>query len=109
MGRIVAILAVVALKWWRKAADQGLAISQYNLGCMYQNGQGVPKNDAGAVKWWHKAAEQGHARAQLRLGIMYYYGQGVPKNDAEAVKLWHKAAEQGLEEAKPWLEKLEAK
>ena len=31
-----------AVKWYRKAADQGVAKAQYNLGLMYEYGRGVP-------------------------------------------------------------------
>ena len=77
------------------AAKQGNAVAQYNLGVMYDNGMGVPENDAEAVKWYRKAADQGDADAQYNLGLMYRNGQGVPKNDAEAVKWYRKAADQG--------------
>ncbi len=33
-------------------AEQGEAFAQYNLGVMYENGVGVPENDADAVKWF---------------------------------------------------------
>ena len=52
-------------------ANQGAAYAQYNLGVMYDNGMGVPENDAEAVKWYRKAADQGYAEAQSNLGIMY--------------------------------------
>lgn len=32
-----------AFKWYSKAANQGYAVAQYNLGVMYENGSGVPK------------------------------------------------------------------
>ena len=80
-------------------ADQGIAYAQNNLGFMYDNGEGVPENDAEAVKWFRKAAEQGYAAAQFNLGIMYDNGEGVPENDAEAVKWYRKAADQGLANA----------
>ena len=63
---------------------------------MYDNGRGVPENDAEAVKWFWIAAEQGFARAQHNLGSRYNNGRGVPKNDAEAVKWYRLAAEQGF-------------
>ena len=62
---------------------------------MYDNGEGVPENDAEAVKWYRKAADQGYAKAQSNLGVMYDNGEGVPENDAEAVKWYRKAADQG--------------
>jgi uncharacterized protein len=81
----------------KAAAEQGDAVAQYNLGVMYEKGEGVPENDAEAVKWYRKAADQGNADAQLILGYMYEKGKGVPENDAEAVKWYRKAAEQGSE------------
>ena len=78
-------------------ADQGDVNAQFNLGSMYEKGEGVPENDAEAVKWYRKAADQGNADAQLILGYMYEQGKGVPENDAEAVKWYRKAAEQGSE------------
>jgi TPR repeat protein len=56
-----------ALKWFRKGAEQGFALAQYNLGVMYHNGQGVAQNHEEAVKWYRKAAEQGYADAQKAL------------------------------------------
>jgi TPR repeat protein len=61
-----------------------MAAAQYNLGIMYRNGRGVPKNDSEAVKWYRKAADQGHSGAQYNLVFMYAYGEGVPESDSEA-------------------------
>ena len=66
-----------AVSWFRKAAEQGHAGAQYNLGLKYARGEGVPKDDAEAVSWYRKAAEQGHAGAQFNLGLMYARGEGV--------------------------------
>ncbi|WP_052046260.1 tetratricopeptide repeat protein [Candidatus Paracaedibacter symbiosus] len=52
-----------AVKWYRKAADQGHAEAQFSLGYCYNNGEGVTKDYTEAVKWYCKAAE-GHAWAQ---------------------------------------------
>ena len=65
-GDGVAKNAKLALTWFRKAAEQGYAIAQCNLGCMCANGNGVAKNAKLAVAWFRKAAEQGLAQAQLR-------------------------------------------
>jgi TPR repeat protein len=37
--------------WYQKAAEQGLAEAQYNLGFMYVNGKGVLKDYKQAVYW----------------------------------------------------------
>jgi TPR repeat protein len=78
----------------QKAAEQGDAEAQYNLGVCYANGQGVAKDEAEAVKWYRKAAEQNLALAQLGLAVCYGSGKGVAKDEGEAVKWYRKAAEQ---------------
>ncbi|MDS1821269.1 tetratricopeptide repeat protein [Vibrio parahaemolyticus] len=83
-----------AVKWYRKAAEQGHADAQHNLGTMYNQGKGVPKNDKEAVKWYRKAAEQGHAEAQFQLGLMHTYGVGVLENHKKGLSWLRKAAEQ---------------
>ncbi|MAI49794.1 MAG: hypothetical protein CMM16_04410, partial [Rhodospirillaceae bacterium] len=70
--------------------------AQYNLGVMYANGRGVPKDDETAVKWYTLAAKQGLTSAQYNLGVMYANGRGVPKDDETAVKWYTLAAKQGL-------------
>ncbi len=84
-----------AVKWYRKAAEQGDAEGQFNLGIMYYNGQGVSQDYAEAVKWYRKAAEQNYEYAQCNLGFMYLEGNGVEKDYSQAVEWFRKAAEQG--------------
>jgi TPR repeat protein len=79
----------------KRAAQQGNAKTQNNLGLMYADGQGVKPSDAEAVKWLRKAAKQGDANAQFNLGWMVSHGQGVTRNKAEAMKWYRKAAKQG--------------
>ena len=45
-----------ALAEWTPLAEQGYVDAQYNLGLMYDNGEGVPENDKTAVKWYTLAA-----------------------------------------------------
>jgi TPR repeat protein len=60
-----------------KSAEQGYAKAQYDLGYMYQNGEGVTQDYKQAIKWYTKSAEQGDADAQSNLGYMYENGYGV--------------------------------
>ncbi len=85
-----------AANWYRDAAGQGFAPAQNNLGVMYTNGHGVPRDDAEAVKWHRMAAEQGYVVGQYKLGLMYLLGQGVPRDDALAATWYREAAEQGF-------------
>ena len=57
-----------AVKWYRKAAEQGDANAQVNLGVCYDKGQGVKQDHDEAAKWYRKAAEQGDAQAKAYLG-----------------------------------------
>ena len=79
----------------KRLAERGLAFAQVNLGLMYDNGDGVPENDAEAVRWYRLAAEQGYASGQYNLALMYDLGEGIPEDDAEAVRWYRLAAEQG--------------
>ncbi len=84
-----------AIRWYREAAQQGIALAQTGLGYMYYNGLGVSQNHAEAIRWYREAAQQGNATAQTSLGHMYYNGLGVSKNHAEAIRWYREAAQQG--------------
>ncbi len=82
-----------ALREWRPLAEQGSASAQYNLGVIYENGQGVPQNYKQAIKWYLLSAKQGDVGAQFNVGNMYNDGQGVPQDGRQAVKWLTLAAE----------------
>ncbi len=75
------------LETLRSAAEQGDAEVQFNLGLMYEQGQGVPQDYAEAVRWYRLAAEQGFTAAQVNLGMMYAQGRGVSQ-DRVAAHMW---------------------
>ena len=76
-----------AVTWFRRAAEQGAAWAQYELGNRYHYGSGVPQDDAEAVAWYRRAAEQGDSWAQFVLGLRYADGQGVPQ-DHTLAHMW---------------------
>lgn len=92
----------IAAVWFEKAATQGNAEAQYQLGNLYENSQ-LPKDYKVAANWYLKAAQQGSAKAQARLGVFYAEGMGVGKNTNEALLWSGKAALQGNQEAQFWL------
>jgi len=50
---------VEGIKWWRRAADQGLSDAQYMLGSAYSHaGRGVPLDYVQAYKWYSLAASR---------------------------------------------------
>ena len=84
-----------AVKWFSKAAEQGNAEGQANLGYMYDKGYGVTQDYRLAMQWFLKAAEQKNAFAQHYLGYMYEHGYSVKQDNQLAVQWYRKAAEQG--------------
>ena len=76
-----------ACQWYEKAAAQGYAEAQYNLGNHYYNGKGVRQDYVKTRELWEKAAVQGDAEAQFNLGIMYANGKGV-RQDYRTAKEW---------------------
>ena len=83
-----------AHKLFAPLAEEGNAKSQFYMGAMYDDGQGVPRDYKEAVKWYRLAAEQGHASAQYNLGVSYDKGEGVLQSHKEAIKWLLKSAEQ---------------
>ncbi len=63
-----------ALIEWTPLAEQGHVDSQYNLGFMYEKGDGVPQDIKTAIKWYTRAAKQGHPGAPFNLGFMKLVG-----------------------------------
>ena len=92
----------IAVKWVRKAAEQGHTEAQNQLGLFYDKEAPVE-----AAKWFRKAAEQGLPRAQWNLGLCYENGDGVRKNSATALKWFRKAAEHGDSDAQRKLNEME--
>jgi localization factor PodJL len=57
-----------AAEWFKRAAELGLADSQFNIGQLYEVGRGVTQNSAEAYKWYLLASRSGTdaQRAQAR-------------------------------------------
>ena len=86
---------VTAAKLMHVSAAQGHADAHYNLGRMYDKGQGVTQDYKEAVKWYRLSADQGNADAQFNLGIMYENGQGVEEDYVRAHMWFNIAASSG--------------
>ena len=77
-------------------AKQGDASAQYNVGVMYDKGQGTKQDYASAMSWYRRAAEQGHVLAQVAVGAKYFDGTlGVAQDYKEALEWFLRAAKQG--------------
>ena len=60
-----------AARFYRLAAEKGLAAAQYALGYLYATGKGVPRDFKQAAIWYRKAALQDDPEAQNNLGALY--------------------------------------
>jgi tetratricopeptide (TPR) repeat protein len=93
----------LAQSWYEKAAAQGHAQAQANLGLiLFQNGKRTA-----ALPWIRKAADRGDPRAQYVLGTALFNGDGVPKDWPRAYAMMSSAAAQGLAPAKASLVQME--
>jgi TPR repeat protein len=63
-----------------KAAQAGHPEAMYEMGHLYEHGDGVAKNIKEAGRWYRAGAEAGDPKAQASFGTMYENGQGVAEN-----------------------------
>ena len=72
-----------ALAWYQKAANQGFADAQNNLGVMYANGKGVAKDYQQAKAWWQKVlaqpdtADNAEAKVAALAGLQQLRNMGI--------------------------------
>lgn len=72
-----------AFAWYQKAANQGFADAQNNLGVMYANGKGVAKDYQQAKAWWQKVlaqpdtADNAEAKVAARAGLQQLRNMGI--------------------------------
>ena len=87
---------ILAVAWFNKAAEQGYAEAQKELGIMYKGDwKGVEKNLEQAKNLLRKAAEQNNAEAQVQLGHIYEKDD----NSSQAEFWYKKAFDQGSPQA----------
>ena len=85
----------VAFEEYKKLAEQGNKIAQYNLGVIFSHGKGTSKDLSKGLKWHTLAAKQGYVDSQYALGIMFDNGMGTSQDYKEAVRWYRLAAEKG--------------
>lgn len=88
-----------AARWFRRAAENGHAASQYRLATLYELGQGAPKDINISTNWYERAAESGHVKAMHNLAVLSISGSGKSANYVTAAKWFAKAAEHGLRDS----------
>jgi hypothetical protein len=84
-----------ALRLYTTAANAGDPQAEYQVGYMYQFGQGISQDYQAAVHWYALAAAQGSKMAQVNLGYLSAHGFGTARDYAAALRWYQLAAEQG--------------
>lgn len=85
-----------AAAWLQKAADQGHAHAQTQLGICYLDGIGIPEDPERAVELFEAASAVGEREATFQLGSCYRFGIGVDTDLEEAVRLLRIAAGESM-------------
>lgn len=97
----------LALQWYRKAAEQGLAKAQFNLAhCLVVGCDGTVDARQARI-WMRRAAEQDMADAQFLLGVMLAEGLGGDADRVQARHWLEKAAVRGQADASEYLSKID--
>jgi TPR repeat protein len=83
----------------------GSLSAQGNLGVLYINGEGVPRDDKKAAELFRDGALKGNASCMFYYAMCLEGGRGV-KTDEEEAKEWYvKAAKAGDRRAVEWCRK----
>ena len=84
-----------AFEYYLKAAEQGHAESQNEVGAYYHGGYGTDVDYEEAFKWFKKAALNNQVSSIFNLAKCYQFGGGVEQNDEFALNYFIEAAEAG--------------
>jgi hypothetical protein len=81
------------VKWYQRAAMQGVAFAQFNLGVRYANGQGVDRDPVLAYQWFALAArgllgKEADTARQARDAIRAQLTPEQVARGDEMVKAW---------------------
>jgi TPR repeat protein len=87
----------VAFDYYSAAAENGLAIAQFNMGICHEYGleQVTEKNLEKATAWYRRSAQQRHPPSEYTLGHCYEFGKGADKDLSTAVAWYLQAASHG--------------
>ncbi|WP_258033465.1 tetratricopeptide repeat protein [Campylobacter concisus] len=84
-------------------------MSCYNLGTLYNKGQGVKQDYYKAAQLWEKGCDSRDDLSCYNLGILYEKGQGVGRDYHMAKELFRKACDLGLQPGCDFYKKLNEK
>ena len=90
------------------AAEHGVTMAEYNVGCMFETGEGAGAIDLDeARRWYARAASKGDINSEYNLGCFYFLGRGVAVDLDEAKRWFSRAVAHGDENSKPMVAEVE--
>ena len=81
-----------AIDYYRKSASLGYAEAFNSLACLYEDGDGVQKDEREACALFYMAAQKGSSHGKFNLARCYEWGIGTKQSWASAVEWYEKAA-----------------
>jgi TPR repeat protein len=87
---------VKAMTFHRQAALAGIPLSMFDIGSMFEYGQGVTKDLNQSAAWYGHSARYGLAQGQYNFATMLEAGDGVSKDEVEAYKYFILAGRGGF-------------
>ena len=84
-----------AMKLLMPLAQRGDPVAETDVGIMYYEGLGVPRDRVEGVKWFKSSAKQGTPGGEVDMGIAYATGEGIRQDRVQAYMWFNLAADQG--------------
>ena len=94
-----------AADWFKKAANKDHGAAMYNLAVLYDNGEGIERDQGLANFWYAKAADKDQVSAMWNLAINMDEGKGTTHKPAVAAQYLLRAYRAGHEKAGEAFEK----
>ena len=93
-----------AKRIWEALDERNFGEAAFNLGILYEDGLGVPRDIDRALGYYRRGAILGSPKAMFRAGVMYWLGApGVAVDRAEGRRYFSMAAAAGDSEAQRYL------
>jgi hypothetical protein len=90
------------VKYFKAAAGQANAISQFNYGICCYRGEGICIDFVEAFEHFKQSSNQNHPPAQLAVGFCLHYNRGIPRDKDFARRYFSLAVESGMVVNNEW-------
>lgn len=97
-----------AVSNFKKGAKEGSVECAFNLGVLYQTGNGVEQNLKESFNYYKQAADSGLPKAEYQVAMMYATGTGTPVDMMKSHEYFTYAAHHGNADAQEKLKELDA-